>query len=381
MQQIYIDQPEQLATLCHALQGSTWLALDTEFLRETTYYPKLCLLQLANRELAACIDVLALPELGPLTDLLYDPGITKVFHAAFQDLEIFQYLWGQIPENLFDTQIAAALLGHGDQIGYAPLVERLLGIRLNKDQTRTNWCQRPLKAEQLDYAFDDVIHLTEVYLQLRNALEQLDRTTWLDEDFKALENPDAYVTKPENAWKKVKGQQLLHGVQYAVLQALAAWRERLAMTENRPRRQLLSDEILLDMAKRMPATGAQLGSIRGLNEKQHKNWQGEWLRLIADAKALPKEDWPAPKVPPKLSLEDEARVDMLSAGLRLLAGEQKMSLTAIANRKELEALIRDGTNNPLLQGWRRKLFGEPLLALLDGKARIEVSSEGIFFRP
>lgn len=380
MQQLYIDQPAQLEALCQRLQNSPWLALDTEFLRETTYYPKLCLLQLANLEVAACVDVLALPDLGPLTELLYRPATTKVFHAAHQDLEIFLHLWGRLPENLFDTQTAAALLGHGDQIGYAPLVERLLGIRLNKDQTRTNWCQRPLDDDQLGYAFADVTHLGRVYELLLAELIRTGREDWLDEDFEALENPDVYVTRPEDAWKKVKGQQLLRGVQYAVLQALADWRERQAMAQNRPRRQILNDEVLLDIAKRMPGSGSQLGKIRGLSESQLQRWQSEWLGLINKAKALPQALWPAPKKPPRLGLEDEARVDLLSAGLRLLAAQQGMSLTAIANRRDLELLLGREPTGPLLQGWRRRLFGDPLLALLQGKASIEVNEEGIFFR-
>lgn len=381
MKQLYIDQPDQLEALCQSLKDSPWLVVDTEFLRETTYYPKLCLLQIANLEVAACIDVLALPELTPLQELLYQPDTTKVFHAAHQDLEIFLHLWGRLPENLFDTQIAAALLGHGDQTGYAPLVKRLLGVALNKDQTRTNWCQRPLQAEQLDYAFDDVIYLGQVYQQLMAALDKAGRGSWLEEDFKALEKPAAYVTQPEDAWKKVKGQQLLHGVQYAVLQALAAWREHQAITNNRPRRQILADDPLLDMAKRMPATGSQLGKIRGLSERQLDRWQSQWLELIANAKSLPQESWPAPKIPPRLSLEDEARLDLLSAALRLLAAEQNMSITAIASRKDLESLLGNSQPGLLLQGWRRLLFGEPLLALLKGKARIEVNEQGIYFRP
>lgn len=379
MQQLYISTNEQLAALCTSLKGSNWLTLDTEFLRETTYYPKLCLLQIANPKLAACIDVLALPRLDPLVELIYDPAITKIFHAAHQDLEIFHHLWGRPPQNLFDTQIAAALLGQGDQIGYAPLVERLLGIRLNKDQTRTNWCQRPLEPEQLDYAFADVVHLGQVYLQLTEGLHEAGRSDWLSEDFKALENPASYVTEPDHAWKKVKGQQLLHGVQYAVLQSLAAWRETQAMAKDRPRRQILADEILLDLAKRMPGSGTKLSRIRGLSEKQLEHWQQDWLALITEAKAQPAASWPNPKPPPRLNLEDEARLDLLSAALRLLAADQGMSLAAIASRKDLEALLRGYTDCTLLQGWREKLFGEPLLALLEGKARIEVSRQEIVF--
>lgn len=380
MQQLYISTDEQLAALCQTLKGAHWLALDTEFLRETTYYPKLCLLQIANLELAACIDVLALPRLGPLVELIYDPAITKVFHAAHQDLEIFHQLFGRPPQNLFDTQIAAALLGYADQIGYAPLVERLLGIRLNKDQTRTNWCQRPLEPEQLDYAFADVVHLGQAYLQLTEGLRKTGRSDWLSDDFKALENPANYATEPDQAWKKVKGQQLLHGVQYAVLQSLAAWRETQAMAKDRPRRQILTDDILLDLAKRMPSSGTQLSKIRGLSEKQLEHWQQDWLALITEAKALPENSWPNPKPPPRLSLEDEARLDLLSAGLRLLAADQGMSLAAIASRKDLDALLRGYTDCTLLQGWRGKLFGEPLLALLEGKARIEVCKDKIGVR-
>ena len=189
MQELYIDTPAQLQELCDRISGSTWLALDTEFAREKTYYPVLCLLQLCNGELAACIDPLNLTDLTPLLEILVDPKVLKIFHAGRQDLEIFYHRWGRLPQPLFDTQIAAALLGLGDQIGYAPLVQQLLGRELEKGHTRTDWSRRPLDPEQLRYALDDVIYLGEVHRLLAARLREQEREHWLEDEFRELADP------------------------------------------------------------------------------------------------------------------------------------------------------------------------------------------------
>jgi len=379
METLYIDTPAKLADLCRRMAGKPWLALDTEFLRETTYYPKLCLLQLASDELAACVDPLALEDLSPLLALLYDPAVTKVFHAARQDLEIFLHRWGRIPTPLFDTQPAAALMGIGDQVGYGALVEHLLDIKLEKGHARTDWTRRPLDPQQLEYAYNDVIHLGDVYLKLHAALNHLGRLDWLESDFAELADPATYIVEPPEAWKKVKGRQVLRGVQYAVLQRLAEWREREAVTNDRPRRRLLNDELMVDLARRMPQGQEQIERLRGMDERDARRWGRQWLALIEEGRQMPRELWPREHIPPKLSPQQEALTDVLSAALRLIASERKLTPAAIAGRKEIERLVAGDSKSELLHGWRAAVAGRQLQALLNGQARLELTGGELHF--
>ncbi len=368
----YIDKPEQLATLCEQLRRHDWLTLDTEFLREKTYRPRLCLLQVANPEVIACIDPLALDDLSPLLEVLYDSGITKVLHAAHQDLEIFFEMRGALPTPVFDTQIAATLLGHGDQIGYGNLVKAELGIELDKAHARTDWCHRPLSDAQLDYAADDVRHLREIYLRQRQQLTEMGREQWLQADFNELVDPERYSNPPETAWLRVKGANRLRGVQLAVLQALAAWREQQAQQSNRPRRWILKDEVLLDLAKQMPGDEARLRRIRGLEEGNVQRHGSNLLKLIAEAKRLPKEQWPTLKEGQRLPPEQEPLVDVLMALLRERSQQQTISPSAVASRRELERLVLGESDIPLLQGWRAAIAGQALQALLNGELVLQV---------
>ncbi len=250
----YIDTSAALRELCGQLRGNPWLTLDTEFLREKTYYPRLCLLQVATPELVACIDPLALEDLSPLLDVIYDDSITKVMHAARQDMEIFFHLRHTLPSPVFDTQIAALLLGYPDQIGYGNLVKETLGIELEKLHTRTDWSRRPLSDEQIRYAADDVFHLAQVYRHLVGKLTELGRLDWLSDDFARLTQVDLYRNDPAQAWLKVRGGNRLRGAGLAVLQALAQWRETLARDQDRPRGWLLRDDELVEIARHLPGT-------------------------------------------------------------------------------------------------------------------------------
>ena len=212
---LLIDTAEDLENLCHQLQDAAWLAVDTEFLRESTYFPKLCLLQIATPQLTACIDALSISKIDVVLDLIYRKNIVKVMHAARQDLEIFYHLRGSLPQPVFDSQLAAPLLGHPEQMGYASLVEAFLGIHLSKAHTRTDWSQRPLSDAQLQYAADDVRYLAQLYPLLYAKLEQLDRLDWLADDFTALTDPVQYERPPEQAWLRVKGaQHRIHAIRY-----------------------------------------------------------------------------------------------------------------------------------------------------------------------
>jgi len=374
MHKIYADTPDTLASLCDRLQGSEWLAVDTEFMREKTYFPRLCLLQVADGRTAGCVDPLALEDLGPLLQLLYDPAKVKVVHAARQDLEIFLQEWNRLPEPVFDTQIAAMLGGHGEQIGYAALVQRLLGTELEKGHTRTDWCRRPLDPGQLDYAYDDVIHLGQVYLSLRRELDSLGRTAWLAADFDSLADPNTYRIVPDEAWQRVKGRQTLRGLQLAVLQRLAAWREQRARESNRPRRWVMGDEVLVDLAKRMPKDRHAMSRIRGLTEGTLKRSGEQLIGMIAEARDTPQERWPREDLRrPAPTPEQEALADMLSAALRLIGAEQSVSPGAVAGRAELERLATGDRSGPLLHGWRYALVGERLLALAEGRLSLSVA--------
>ena len=372
MTALYIDTPDQLAALCEQLRRHDWLTLDTEFLREKTYRPRLCLLQVANPEVIACIDPLAFDDISPLLEVLYDRSITKVLHAAHQDLEIFFEMRGALPAPVFDTQIAATLLGHGDQIGYGNLVKAELGIELDKAHTRTDWCHRPLDTAQLDYAADDVRHLRDIYLNQHKQLAELGREQWLQADFDELVDPARYSNPPQSAWLRVKGGNRLRGVQLAVLQSLAAWRETQAQQSNRPRRWILKDEVLLDLARQMPADEGRLRRIRGLEDGTVQRHGEKLLKLIAAAKQLPKEHWPTLEEGQRLLPEQEPLVDMLMALLRERCQQQRISPSAVAGRRELERLVLGETDIALLHGWRAAIAGQALQAMLRGELALRV---------
>ena len=374
MQELFVDTPEGLQTLCEQLKDSEWLALDTEFIREKTYYPRLCLIQVCNGEVAACIDPLKLSDLGPLLEILYDGSILKVLHAARQDLEIFLHDYRRLPMPIFDTQPAAALLGHGDQIGYANLVKQLLQVDLPKDQTRTDWSKRPLDEQQRRYALDDVVHLGELYLHMRGHLFDRERLQWLAADFATLVDPHTYFPAPESMWKRTKGKQNLRGRQLAVLQKLAAWREQQARDRDLPRKWILKDDVLIELSRRMPRDTAGLSKIRGLEPGQIRREGETLIKLIGTGAELPREQWPVdPGRPKPLSAQQEAMVDLLSAGLRLIAEQHQLSPMAVAPRKELEKFVRGEPDCVLREGWRQSLAGEQLGGLMHGGRRLEIS--------
>jgi ribonuclease D len=369
---LFIATPADLATFCAHLRGTPWLALDTEFIREKTYYPRLCLVQVASQEQVACIDPLALSDLEPLLNVIFDPTILKVLHSAHQDLEIFFHLRGAVPCPVFDTQLAATLLGQGEQVGYASLVKALLGVDLDKSQTRTDWSRRPLDAAQLDYAADDVRYLRDVYQQQRADLVSRQRLDWLAEDFSELGDPERYQVRPQEAWRRIKGSQQLHGVQLAALRALAAWREERAIASDRPRKWILGDDVLLELARHMPKNEEQLDRVRGLEPGTLKRHGQTLLGLLAAARGEPREQWPS--LPPRhpLSPEQDALVDAMMALIRLRGAQQAVSPQNLASRKDLERLLAAEPDIPLLHGWRATLAGHEVQALLRGALRLEV---------
>ncbi len=372
----YINTPEQLATLCEQIKKESWLALDTEFLREKTYYPKFCLLQIATPEWVACVDPIALPALDSLFEVIYSPSIVKVFHSCRQDLEIFYQLTGKIPEPLFDTQIAAPLLGFQENPGYAMLVSSLLNINLNKAHTRADWSKRPLIEAEIQYAADDVIYLCKIYQMMLQKLAELGRGEWLERDFAELTNPSLYEVRPEKAWLKIKGKNKLTGRQLSIVQALSEWREKTAQAEDRPKSWLLRDELLFDIAKLQPETVTELANVRGINERAVNRYGADLCQLITAAKNRAPIPLNEKGRPAKKTQQQEAILDILTALVRIRAEENSLNPIILATRKDLEVLMfNDDEECPLLHGWRFKMAGQELVGLLKGEFLLGIEAD------
>ncbi|MGI9303477.1 MAG: ribonuclease D [Gammaproteobacteria bacterium] len=367
-----VSTPAGLSALCNDLRGSRWLAVDTEFIRERTYYPQFCLLQIANGEHVACVDPLALDTLDPLLDMIYDASATKVFHAGRQDLEIFFNLRDDVPRPVFDTQIAASLLGYGEQVSYASLIKQALGIQLPKSLARTDWQQRPLHADQLSYAADDVRYLSDLYLKLSDELESRQRSEWLRGDFESLCDRSNFQSDPTTSWQRIRGVNKLRPQQLAVLRALAAWREQEAIRIDRPRKRVLSDASLLDLARLAPGDPEKLRQIRSLDRGKIKHHGEILLATIRSGLNEPQDKWPA--LPPRqgLSSDQQAVVDLLMAQLRERASHHGISPASIASRNMVERMAMGELDLPLLSGWRARLAGNAMLDLLAGKLKMSV---------
>lgn len=370
-----IDNNRDLVALAERLRCSDWLALDTEFVRERTYYPELCLIQVAGQNELACIDPLALDSLAPLTELLRDPGITKVLHAASQDQEVLLQTTGVLPAPIFDTQVAAALLGHPDQMGYARLVAAMLGVELDKDQTRTDWSQRPLTTAQLAYAADDVRYLAELYPRLREQLTERGRIGWVAAESETLTDPARYSPDPARAWRRVKGLNKLRPAQQHAAAKLAEWRERAAMEHNRPRRWILKDDALIQLARQRPHHHAELARIRDLPEGVIRRHGDALLACIHQAPKDATTALVADRTP--LTPQQQALTDMLMAALRVQAATVDISVGALATRKELERLASGERDLAITRGWRQAAAGQTLLNLLDGRITLRVHGSGV----
>ena len=373
----YIDTPEQLAELCVEIAKQPWLALDTEFLREKTYYPKFCLLQIATPDWAVCVDPIALPNLDDLFTAIYNPAIIKVFHSCRQDLEILYQITGKLPAPIFDTQVAAPLLGYQDNPGYAMLVSSLLNINLSKAHTRADWSKRPLSPAELEYAADDVIYLCQIYKIMVQKLTELGRIDWLTNDFNELSNPEHYHVNPEKAWLKIKGKNKLTGKQLSIIQTLSNWREHTAQQENRPKSWLLRDELLFDLAKLQPESLGELAKIRAINERTVSRHGKEICRLITEAKDRPPLPLNENGRPAKKTQQQEAILDILTALVRIRAEENALNPNILATRKDLEVLLfNEGDEDcPLLHGWRYSMAGQELVGLLKGELMLGIEAD------
>ena len=366
-----ITDTESLEKLCERLARSDFVAVDTEFMRENTYWPDLCLFQVANGEEAAAIDPKAEGmDLTPLLNLLVNnEHVLKVFHAGGQDIEIIFNLSGGTPHPLFDTQIAAMALGLGEQVGYQNLVEALLGRSLDKGARFTDWARRPLDRRQIDYAIGDVTHLAELFPKMLDRLRRTNRGNWLDQEMERISDPANYINDPALAWKKVKIQSRKADV-LGRLKALAAWRELEARSKNLPRGRIMKDETLADIALHPPLDQEALGKVRGLSPAWRGNDIGaRMMEALANADPLPPAEMP-PRDDrgPGLGREGALVADLLKLLLKIRARESNVAPRLVARSEELELLAagrRDGLT--ILQGWRFEEFGRDALDLVEGR--------------
>ncbi|HEX7030455.1 MAG TPA: ribonuclease D [Gammaproteobacteria bacterium] len=374
----FIDSSAALGQFLDDTAGTRLVALDTEFMREKTYYPRLCLVQVAAGEQIACIDPLALDDLGPLWERLSSAGTCVLLHAGRQDLEVIFQASGKIPASVFDTQIAASLCGYGDQTGYAALVRDILGVELDKSMTRADWSRRPLSQDALEYAADDVRYLRALHEHLSSKLESLGREDWLEPELEVLTEPSQYRLDPAKAWKRIRAAAKLKPKEVAILRALAEWREREAMRVDRPRQWLLKDDALVFIAQRPPKNVAALTTVRGVEEGFALRHGETLLKLIDTARtAPPPEDLPAMRE--RLTLSQEAQADLLMAALKAIANANELAPASIANRKEIERLVRGDRNLDLLKGWRRAAAGLKLVDILEGRMGMMVAAGGVRF--
>lgn len=383
---VYVDTVEKLKEISRHLRTAPRVAFDTEFLREVHYWPQLELFQLATDDLLVIVDYRAVPSLEPLLDVLMDESILKVVHAPRQDLEIIYHLTRRVPRPLFDVQVAAALVGLGKQVGYANLVERLLGIPLKKSQTLTNWAQRPLTESQLTYALDDVRYLLPLHDALAPQLAVLKREAWFEREMEYLAEPRRYaLVDPQEAWRDVKGAATLPPPDLAVLQAVAAWREHVARQHNRALPLILRDEALIAIARRKPRSKSALRRIRGVHRWTIAHFADQLLEVIEEAARLPPEAWPRYERGRRPLTEDErALVQLMMAWVRVRAQEKQIDPLLLATEDDLVRFLlayEEGKHehHPLLHDWRREVVGADLLALLEGRAALRWDqSEGRF---
>ena len=372
---MYIATQENLAAFVERARSSSVLAIDTEFLREKTYYAKLCLLQMATDDEVVIVDPFEMDDLSVLAPLLTDERIVKLFHAAGQDLEIILREVGVLPRPVFDTQIAAALLGHTQQIGYAALVHAECGVSLKKIDSFTDWSRRPLSASQRDYAADDVVDLPRLYAGMRAALEEKGRLHWLDHDFEELSDPARYEANERERFRRLKRVSQLSRRQLSAAREVAAWRELEAQRRDVPRKWVVTDEQIVEACKREARTIDELFMVRGLSDRLSTKDARAVVSLISSALSAPPDTWPELDRCGKSEPNVDAELDLMSALVRLRAKENGIAFPTLASHDDLARVARgyrEGVD--LLRGWRRAIVGEELLELLDG--RLALSLDG-----
>jgi ribonuclease D len=378
----YISDRPGLDALGSRLRVTTRFALDTEFVGENSFVPYLELIQVATADFAAIIDVPAVGSLDPLVEPLNNPNIEKVVHAGRQDLEILAPHCGQSPRPIFDTQIAAAMVGYGTQVAYGQLVHRIVGRQLSKSHTLTNWRHRPLTSDQLTYAVEDVLFLLSIRDHLHEKLKRLGRLEWAQEEFGRLSTRlDGHDPDARERYQRIKGWNSLNPRSAAVLRELVAWREQEASARNVPRGRVLRDQLLLELARQTPSSMADLRMTRGLSTSEVERSAESVLAVIRRALALPASAWPRIDRAHRTEPEFAGQVELLQAVLKACAEEAEIAPTLLATAADLQALVesrqhRGGAPStvklPILEGWRRRMAGDRLLQVLEGKMMVSV---------
>jgi len=368
-----ITTTQDLTAVCERMAKHPFVTVDTEFLRETTYYPLLCVAQMASPAEAVVVDALATDlDLAPLFALMANEKVVKVFHAARQDIEIVWNMAETIPHPIFDTQVAAMVLGYGDSISYDQLVQRITGDALDKSHRFTDWTRRPLSDAQIAYALSDVTHLRDVYLKLEADLDKRGRSDWVEAEMEILTSPETYRSDPERAWERLKNR-VRKPKELAVLIEVAAWREREAQTRDVPRGRVIKDEVIGDIAIQAPTTIERLGHLRSLPKGFERSRWGDQIveavkrGLDRDVKALPRLERFRP------ATNGAATVELLKVLLRMTAERHGVAAKVIATVDDLDRIAADDEADiPAMRGWRRELFGEKALALKHGRLALSV---------
>jgi len=364
---VYVRTAEELKILVEMVAGAPVLAVDTEFMRERTYWARLCLIQIGTDEVSAIVDPLALEDLSPLWTVMRDPATLKVLHAGQQDLEIMWRLMDDTVRPVFDTQVAATLAGFPQQVGYGAIVKELLGVELDKSDTYTDWAKRPLSGTQVEYALNDVRYLPQVYRKLLERLEAHGRMPWLRADFERLEQVESFRVDPEQMFRRLKRLSSLSRRQLGVVQKVAAWRELEAQRRDIPRRWVIGDESLVEIARRCPVDSASLSSVRGVADKLAKSTYAGLLAAVKAGVEMPEEDLPRLDKRKRKPADIDGAVDLMAALVRLRAKQHDVAVPLLASRDDLEHLAAgDRDTSPLLEGWRRSIVGDELLELLEG---------------
>lgn len=375
---MYISTNEELAAFCSRAAAFSAVAIDTEFLRERTYHPRLCLVQAATDEECVVIDPIAIDDLAPLAALFEDPSTIKVFHACSQDMEVIHHALGVLPAPIFDTQVAAAFLGERQQSSYNAIVHAFCGVDLPKSESLTDWSRRPLTPAQIEYAVDDVRYLIRAYRTIMERLEGLGRTSWVEDELRPLTRLEHYVTDPRDAFRKVKRVSSLTRRQQAVARELAAWRERRAERVNIPRKWIMSDEVLVALARRPPRTVDDFRRVRGTEQLSEQDVDAA-LVAVSRGVRCPTENQPNLGRPRKGSsaAELESVTDLMYALIRLVAERSGVATSLIASREDLFEYIDHPERSPLREGWRFELVGTLIDDLLAGNIGLTVKDRSL----
>ncbi len=380
---LHITDTEALADFCRRIAGTDFITVDTEFMRTKTYWPQLCLVQVAAPDDAATIDALADGiDLAPLFDIMVAPGIIKVFHAARQDIEIFHHLSGAIPTPMFDTQVAAMVCGFGESVGYETLATRLANAKIDKSLRFTDWSQRPLTDRQLHYALSDVTHLRVAYEKLATQLETSGRTPWLDEEMAILTNPATYLTDPVEAWRRLKTRSSNPRF-LAVLKEVAAWRETEAQTRDVTRNRVMRDDTLLDIAAHRPRSRDELLRTRGIDRNSRSPEKAEnILAAVTRGMDIPDDQCPRAAKPEPLPKGLGATLDLLKVLLKMKCEAEGVAQKLVASSADLSLIAMDDEAQvPALAGWRRELFGDDALALKHGGRALAIDGKTLRMLP